>query len=136
MTTRQKITVQNNLRECEALTAFLSDFFAQHALPESIFNDIKLALEEAFTNIVNHAYDDTQAHEIHIELTQAANTMTLALSDKGKAFNPLSDAPAFNKQADHCDGGMGIHLIRSLTDEQSYRRVGEYNVFTLTKHYT
>ena len=33
------------------------------------------------------------------------------------------------------EGGMGIVLVKSLTDEQNYRRDGDHNVFTVTKNY-
>jgi anti-sigma regulatory factor (Ser/Thr protein kinase) len=48
----------------------------------------------------------------------------------------LTDCSSNLDTNDHCNGGMGIPLIKSLTDKQKYIRIDKRNVFTVTKHYT
>jgi serine/threonine-protein kinase RsbW len=55
------------------------------------------------------------------------------LIDQGLAFNPLSVAPLDPKSLlEHPElKGLGIHLIRQITDEVRYNRVADKNILTL-----
>jgi len=132
----QHITVQSQQTDAEKLFSFLIKYMSQYNIPAAIRDDLRLAIEETFTNIVSYAYLDKQAHDIHFELTHTSTSINITFTDSGKAFNPLTDGEQFNAENECCDGGMGIHLIKSLTDNQRYKRSNQTNVFTLTKHYT
>ena len=120
--------------QCERLYDFLAAALAQLPVTEAFRHDLKLVAEELLANIINHAYEDDAQGGIDIELIADAHAVRLTFSDAGKAFNPLhSTAP--NAQGDLSEGGMGLLLVKSLTDEQSYNRVGGRNVFTVIKHY-
>jgi len=134
------LTLQNQQSETDKLFVFFIEYIKQQDIPDSIQDDFRLALEETFINIISYAYCDEQAHDIHVEISHSCNadtgTINIAFIDTGRAFNPLTDADKFCADDEHCDGGMGIHLIKSLTDAQVYKRTKQTNVFTLTKHYT
>jgi len=132
----QSITVQNQPAETETLFQFLLKFITENRLPDNTQNDLRLVIEETFINIVRYGYPDTQSHEIEVKLCHSDNRIELTFIDTGKAFNPLTDAEKFNAHNEHSEGGMGIHLIKSLTDNQTYKRTKQTNVFILTKHYT
>ena len=130
------ITVSNNLLDTDKLFAFLDQWADSIGLAEDIYNDLKLAIDETFVNIVSYAFDDESSHDITIKFHQTEHRIDITFIDNGIAFDPLNDS---NKtmDPDNLDkGGMGIHIIRSLTEEQHYERIGQRNVFTLTKHYT
>ena len=61
---------------------------------------------------------------------------TLVLRDDAPPFDPLSlAAPDLAAGLDERSmGGLGIHLVRELVDEVSYRRVDGRNELTLSKH--
>lgn len=133
---RQTIVIHNKLSDCEKLFDLLNKFIKAHNVDDETFNDIKLAAEETFANIVNYAYPDNKTYNITAELNISSNKISLTFTDAGVAFNPLSDsAKSFNEERLD-EGGMGIPIIRSLTDHQQYNRIDEHNVFTITKHYT
>ena len=118
----------------------LSDFLTEHVktfeIPDEIYNDLRLVLEEAFVNIASYAYTEKDNQPVTIELSNTQNEISITFTDTGIAFNPLTDPAECKDTDDHCEGGMGIHIIKSLTDHQEYNRVGQSNVFTVTKHYT
>ena len=60
--------------------------------PDLVFQ-IKLVLEELGINIVNHGHDDGRSHEIEIELTSNADALTIEITDDGRPFEPMTDAP-------------------------------------------
>ena len=133
---RQSISLQNKISDACKLSEFLCRFASLSKLSDEIHNDLRLALEEIFTNIASHAYTSKGNHEVIIELSVTEKGVSATFTDTGIGFNPLTDAAEYKETDDHCEGGMGICIIRSLTDHQEYNRVGQTNVFTVTKHYT
>lgn len=133
---KQKTIVQNNAGECEKIVAFLKNNLEPINLPDEITYDLRLVLEEAFINIVNYAYKNKEKSSISIELEIDDQQIQLTFIDTGFPFNPLTDCKKSIDDNDNCDGGMGIHIIKSLTDSQDYKRIDESNVFTVTKNYT
>ena len=133
---RQSITVKNNTSECDRLSAFLTDYESSNNIPDEIQHDLRLVLEEVFVNITNYAFPSGETHTVSIEISNTANAVSITFIDGGIAFNPLLDCNNEVDADDHCKGGMGIHIIKSLTDQQEYSRIEQRNVFTVTKHYT
>ena len=133
---RQSITVKNNTSECDRLSAFLTDYESSNNIPDEIQHDLRLVLEEVFVNITNYAFPSGETHTVSIEISNTANAISITFIDDGIAFNPLIDCNNEIDADDHGEGGMGIYLIKSLTDQQEYSRIEQRNVFTVTKHYT
>ena len=76
------------------------------ALPEKTIEDIRLAVTEACTNVVRHAYRDREGPlEIVIEPTPECLTVIVADRGPGILPNPASEGP-----------GLGLPLIAALTD--------------------
>ena len=142
----QCIIVNSHLSDAEKVFICLSQYIQQHNISSHTQDDLRLALEETFINIVSYAYSDItntdtknsdkHTQEIKVEFSHTCDTINITFIDTGKAFNPLTDAEQFDENNEHIEGGMGIHLIKSLTDAQVYKRTKQTNVFTLTKHYT
>ncbi len=128
------IQLRNDASECSRLYAFLSDSLADLPVTEEQHHDLKLAAEEILSNIIRHGYDSAIDGAINLEFIATENSISLVFTDSGRAFNPL-DASSTNTGKDLSEGGMGIPLVRSLTDGQFYERKGNSNVFTVTKHY-
>jgi serine/threonine-protein kinase RsbW len=83
-------------------------------LPDDVLADLKLALTEACSNSVRHAYDDGGGHvEISFELGE--DRLVVEVSDDGAGFAP-GEATAADG-ADLAEGGLGIAIIRSIADE-------------------
>lgn len=133
---RKKLALQNARSESTKLHKSLLAFTQANAIPDEICNDLQLAVEEAFINIIDYAYQDNKPHTITVEFCNAGNKITTTFTDSGSAFDPLTDYGEMSTESDHCEGGMGIHIIKSLTDSQEYHRINQHNVFTITKLYT
>jgi serine/threonine-protein kinase RsbW len=85
-------------------------------LPQEVLGDLKLALTEACTNSVRHAYGDGEGLvEILYELH--ADKLVVEVTDHGEGFVPPSE-PASALDADELsEGGLGIAIIEALADE-------------------
>jgi serine/threonine-protein kinase RsbW len=83
-------------------------------LSEETLHDLKLALTEACTNSVRHAYGGRQGTvEILYELQP--DRLAVEVGDDGPGFDP--EARLNGEDEDLEEGGLGIAIIRALTDE-------------------
>ena len=135
VTNKQTLCLQNKVSESGKLSEFFTEFIKSTPISDEIYNDLRLVLEEIFVNIASYAYAD-EDQSVTIELNNTADRISITFIDTGVAFNPLTDPAECDPADDHCEGGMGIQIITSLTDCQEYNRVEQSNVFTVTKHYT
>ena len=136
LSSRQSIAVQNNISECRKLSDFLIEYAVTNNIPDEIIEDLRLVLEETFVNIASYAFSDNKPHTVTVEFNHTTEAVSLTFTDTGMAFNPITGCNKNIESNDHCEGGMGIHIIMSLTDSQEYHRIEKRNVFTVTKHYT
>ena len=128
------IQLSNNTNKCQRLYEFLDQGLELAPVTKEFRHDLKLVAEELLANIINHGYDENSDAKIDIELAVDEHSVRITFTDSGPAFDPLKcEAP--EAQSDLSEGGMGILLVKSLTDEQSYRRQDKRNVFTVTKNY-
>jgi serine/threonine-protein kinase RsbW len=74
-------------------------------LADATLSDIKLAVTEACTNVVVHAYDDDEG-PMGLRAAVDAHTLTLIVVDRGRGIVPRTDSPGL---------GLGLPLIATLT---------------------
>ena len=85
-------------------------------LPDEILGDLKLALTEACTNSVQHAYADGEGIvEIVYELHD--DRVVVEVSDTGDGFEPPVPVPP----EELVESGLGIAIIQALADEFEIR---------------
>ena len=97
--------------------------------------ELALVAEEIITNIDKYA-DLHATAKIDLELQCRAAGISLLVKDRGVAFNPLQDGQRSPLGADIDSaeiGGLGVHLITQLTDQQDYHREDGWNVLRVTR---
>ena len=135
MSAKLRLTIETRLDELERLSTTIEDLGRDDNWSVDLSFQVNLILEELWLNVVNHGHEDG-FHEVEIELTSEAESLTIEITDDGKPFNPLNEAPAPDVTAsleDRSMGGLGLHLVRTLMDELRYRREGGRNHLTLVK---
>src|SRR5690242_21558721 len=84
-------------------------------LPAEVLADLKLALTEAASNSVRHAYaGDDQAGVVEISYELRQDRLVIEVSDEGEGFDP---AEAEGAPEELSEGGLGIAIIRAIADE-------------------
>ena len=83
-------------------------------LPEELLADLKLALTEAVSNSVRHAYADG-AGFVSIAYELGGDSLAVEVVDDGKGFDP--DRPPALEGEELTEGGLGIAIIRTIADE-------------------
>jgi anti-sigma regulatory factor (Ser/Thr protein kinase) len=102
----------------------IADFIAlamrQLGIEEGIF-EVQTAVDEACTNIIQHAYSG-KGGIIAISCALQDNDFVITIRDRGRPFDPGSVPPP-DLEADWDQrrvGGLGMYLMRRLMDEVSY----------------
>jgi serine/threonine-protein kinase RsbW len=83
---------------------------------DETLHDLKLALTEACTNSVKHAYGDDGRGSVDIVYELHGDRLAVEVGDAGSGFDP-SGGRGGNGDDDLEEGGLGIEIIRALTDE-------------------
>ena len=83
-------------------------------LSAEIVADLKLALTEACSNSVRHAYDEGREGVVEILYELSEDRIAIQVTDDGSGFDPKILKRA---QEELDEGGLGIAIIRALTDE-------------------
>jgi serine/threonine-protein kinase RsbW len=96
-----------------------------------------LAVDEACTNIIKHAYQSYPEGEIVIRVEIDAKKFNILIIDYGNTFDPtIVPKPDLKKYfQEHKVGGLGMYLMRTLMDDVKYKTVpGKYNQVLLSKN--
>lgn len=84
-------------------------------LSDEVLADLKLALTEAASNSVRHAYgSDNDAGVVEISYELRADRLVIEVTDDGEGFDP---AAAEGPPEELSEGGLGIAIIRAIADE-------------------
>lgn len=105
-------------------------------LPEETAFAVRLAAEEACTNVISHAYAGTAGGPVALSLARRGGAVEVTVEDEGVPFDPASlAAPDLGVPAEErALGGLGWHLIRQVMDEVRHERPpGGGNRLTLRK---
>jgi serine/threonine-protein kinase RsbW len=131
----QTLEVGNDRAELTRVSGWLHAAARIMKLPATVLSELDVCAEEAVHNVIAHAYEDSLPHRIQLRLDRTSGQVRLEIEDDGRPFNPLEHPPL--KPATTLDeaplGGYGIHLMRSLMTECSYRRENGKNILTLAR---
>jgi serine/threonine-protein kinase RsbW len=91
----------------------LGAFAESLELPADLIADIRLAVTEACTNVVRHAYHDGEAGPIEVVIRPGRDRLDLIVSDRGRGIGPSPDVVG---------PGLGLPLIAALSDSMDIQR--------------
>jgi serine/threonine-protein kinase RsbW len=93
---------------------------------------ITLAVDEALSNIIRHAYKNEGNHMIDLDFEAQADFLEFTFIDRGEPADParICAQPIDNVAL----GGRGTHLIREIMDEVNYERLPGHNRLRLKKY--
>lgn len=87
-------------------------------LEEPGINTLKLAIDEACTNIIKHTYKGDTGKKIHIQYRITEEAFEAVIEDSGKKVNP--ELLQGRDLDDVRPGGLGIHFIKRAFDVVAY----------------
>ena len=130
-----RLTLPNDIETIPQLNEFIDGFCEQRDIDNDITMSLNLAIEEAVVNVMNYAYPEGTVGYVDIEADADDDFVTFVISDTGKPFDPTQKDEVNTELSaeDRPIGGLGIHLVRRMMDEISYRYADHRNILTLRK---
>lgn len=136
MTRRFQITRAAELESLQVFRDFITDSCARFKIPDGIVFELKLAVDEACTNIIQHGYQGMDPGSIILAIRIDADRILVQITDFGRIFEP-AEAPKPDVEAaleDRELGGLGLFLIYQTMDNIDYQSSDDGNSLTFTKY--
>jgi len=133
--TNHTLVIPSSTRHLHEVRRFVEEHAIEAGLSQSTVNAIKIAVDEACTNIIKHAYAGDSSYEVEVELSITAGRLEVCLRDEGTPFDPSRyQEPDLTRLTEkRRPGGLGVHLMRRCMDQVEYRIESGVNEVCLTK---
>ena len=118
---RFALEIESKLENLSAINDFVTEAMKQLGIAEATTSRVQLAVDEACTNVIKHAYSE-QNGVITIILELVDDDLIITIRDYGKPFDPDSVShPDLEADLDKRKvGGLGIYFMKKLMDDISY----------------
>ncbi len=130
------LTIPSRTDRLHEVRAFVSDAAREFGFSDDDVNSIALAVDEACTNIIKHAYRFATDREITVAIRMSAPEFEVLIADRGNHFDPNRvTMPDMREYLTHFKrGGLGMYLMKRLMDKVEYRIQPSKNVVRLIKY--
>jgi anti-sigma regulatory factor (Ser/Thr protein kinase) len=123
-----------DIQEIPRIRKDLGFLSKEWAVTDGEIRQIQLIIEELFSNIVRHAFQDTMDHVVDIRLEHRDGHIAIEIIDDGIPFNPLDYKDGTGKDpAKIEERGMGLSLVKAFSSGASYLHDSGRNHLTITK---
>lgn len=121
----RKLLIKSRTENLTEVREFISSVITEACSSEDAAADVVLAVDEAVTNVIKHAYKFSPDGDILIKIKCSKNKVEIEITDFGLPFSPNSvPVPDLKKYLQEKRvGGLGIFLMKSLMDEVHYETV-------------
>ena len=113
--------ITSDLSQLATARAFVRDFclrISRHEPNEDAVAKLELAVTEAVSNIIRHAYEGRDDRAIQIEARDTHEGVAIRLHHDGLPFDPEeADLPSFDGSR---EGGFGVYIIENTVDAVQY----------------
>ena len=120
---RAALEISSDLSELARARAFVRDVcrtLPGPAMDEESVSQLELAITEAASNVMRHAYRGRTDRQIQLDIEVFADRVVLRLHHLGETFDPDAvKTPAFDGTQ---DGGFGMYIIAESVDDVRYHR--------------
>ena len=128
ITTDVKLTLPARPENVSVIRHVLGAFAEALRLPDDLVEDLRLAVTEACTKVVRHAYPADIPGPVEISIVPSDEVVSVIVSDHGRGIGASSDTNG---------PGLGLPLIAAIADEVELQPVpggGSRVAMTFTRH--
>jgi serine/threonine-protein kinase RsbW len=132
----RRLIVKSKTEHLAAIREFVRNTALEAGFSKDSIDNMILAVDEACTNVIKHAYKSYPDGEIIIKMKYKDEKIQITIIDYGSAFDPEKipspDIREYYRQRKV--GGLGMYLMKTLMDDVEYISVpGKYNQVLLSK---
>jgi serine/threonine-protein kinase RsbW len=132
---KYELRVKSSTGNLVYIREFIMSACQYHNVNDVDLHNIILAVDEACTNIIKHAYHYNIDKYFSVILNFSENDCKITLVDNGESFNPdvvpKPDMVTYLKQRKV--GGLGLHLMKRLMDKVEYSTEENSNRLVMIK---
>ncbi|MGF1506001.1 MAG: anti-sigma factor antagonist [Anaerolineae bacterium] len=134
----RELTVAGRYDSIPIITRFVSEAAAAAHMTEQENYHCQMSVDEACTNVIEHAHGEEDSGSIHIRCIIEHGLCTIEIIDTGRPFEPESvPEPQISPDVEQLQpGGLGLHLMRKFMDEVSFTFEPGRNILKLVKRHT
>src|SRR5271163_4374141 len=133
---QSRLTIRSDTSAMPEVEAFVAAFVRERGIASDEASRILILLEELITNLTKYGYRDRpECGRAEIVLALDGSRLEIEFIDDGCAFDPFAAPPPNLEEPleTRTPGGLGLHILRSLTDEARYERRDGNNVTRLSR---
>ncbi len=133
----ETIHIESRTDRLIAVREFVSESARLFGFGDEDVSKIALAVDEACTNVIKHAYKYDPKRDIAVTIRADSNRFQVIIQDTGAQFDPSRvQSPDMREyMKNYRRGGLGMHLMKSLMDSVEYSiEPGKTNEVRLTKY--
>ena len=134
---RASLTVDARPEDLPQVRTFIEGELRATRLTERARREVRLGVDEACANIIEHAYGPDRPGQVTLTCCVASQgDLVITIHDHGRPFDPtdVPDPPIGAELEDLPEGGLGLYFMRKLMDQVTFRFDKEQgNVLTMVK---
>ena len=131
------LTVPGRFDSLAQIADFINQLARQAGFSEDDVFKVQMAVDEACSNVVEHAYGAGHPGEIKLSCClEPGDEFIVTIQDNGQPFDPggVPDPPLGVDLEDLPEGGLGLYFMRNLMDDVRFEFVqGQGNTLTMIK---
>jgi len=123
MAQEQEMCVSGSVASLSQIAAFVAERATSAGLDEEQVYDVQIAVDEACTNSILHAYAGRSDGELRICCFLDGDDFVVRIVDSGRPFDPDSvpEPDVTSPLEERAVGGLGVYLMRTLMDGVTFR---------------
>jgi len=121
MPSPRRISIESRKSELPRVRRRVAHWAATAGLSDKNAHAIKLAVDEAVANAIEHGYAGRADGRIVVTGTIEPRGLTVVVRHRGKGYDPSRNGPDLKSTlAERMVHGYGLHLMRRLVDDLSF----------------
>ncbi len=127
------LLIEANLEGLNQALSFASQFIIENKISINIGRETEIVIDELLSNAIKFGEDDIQSKGIELSLSILKGHLKLTIKYGGKEFNPFALRSEIQPGhvSDRFLGGVGLNLIKELSDHREYSRLNDMNLLVL-----
>ena len=131
------LQIESRTERLIAVRDFVSAAAREFGFSDEEISKIALAVDEACTNVIKHAYKFDPGKKLTISVKGGNGAFEISIQDTGRRFDPaILQPPDMKEYLTHFRrGGLGVYLMKALMDKVEYSFApGKQNEVRLIKY--
>lgn len=115
------LSVKASLENLQRVRQYIDHAGERLGVSESALGDLRLAVDEAVTNVILHGYGELEGN-VELNMEEDGDAVIIRIRDRAETFDPsqVKKPQLDTALEDRPFGGMGIFLIKKMTDEAEF----------------